>query len=78
MKEYLLYVIFTSVVSGLLTITIASLVAFIKTFHPVEETGTEDDEILVNDSVAQHIVNCGLIYPAVYTYAWLVIWASIR
>lgn len=78
MKEQLFYVIFASVVAGLLTITIASLVAFIKTFHPVEQTGTEEDEVLANDSVFQHIINCGLIYPAVYTYAWILIWASIR
>lgn len=73
-----MYVIFASVVAGLITITIASLVAFIKTFHPVEQTGTEEDEVLFNDSVFQHIVSCGLIYPAVYTYAWLIVWASIR
>lgn len=73
-----MYVIFASVVAGLITITIASLVAFIKTFHPVEQTGTEEDEVFANDSVFQHVVNCGLVYPAVYTYAWLVVWAFIR
>lgn len=78
MKEQLFYVIFASVVAGLLTITIASLVTFIKTFHPVEQTGTEEDEVLVNDDVFQHVVNCGLIYPAIYAYAWMIVWAFIR
>lgn len=69
--------IFISIVAALLVLTFASFVSFIKSFHPLEVTGTDDDEIVEKTDVLKHMVDCGLLYPALYIYAWLGIYLAV-
>jgi len=69
--------VFTSLAAAVITLAIASVTCFFKTFEPIDQTGSDDDYLYTKSSVIDHMCEYGLIYPVVYFYSWLGFWMMV-
>lgn len=70
--------IIISVLSILFVLAIAKLVTVIGSIVSIERTGTDEDDIITRTGLFEHILQLGLVYPAIYVYVWLGIWCAVR
>ncbi|MNG20081.1 hypothetical protein D3C84_1043060 [compost metagenome] len=64
-------------VAVIVTVIVAAGVTYISSFKPFDNTGVDDDYIYIKGDVVSHVCSCGLIYPAVFVYVWLIFWGLL-